>query len=319
MLAILSSPESFQKKNEMNKIRAIIKEDGSGIIHYEVKNFSDIGEALSRFNQCDVSAIIIVGGQAISSATFEYMIDKKPFGKKNIPISVLSGGNERFISQSFGATAPHVYVDLKNILKKHRAGTLLDHLVKTPLMKVEGVMHIGKLYGLYFCTGEIIERKSLFQRILYRSGLKQTVQNYTTILSLLYKAYVGSRMSGDVEDMIRINRNQRGAVVSRYFMVIISSLDWIFLGTKFPAKKGADTLNFLSVENTKDAILKTGKRLLKGSYKEAMLPGHIITEVEHSRLVFKKNFVVDGCFYETDRSGELLITASEKLTFIRLD
>ena len=102
-------------------------------------------------------------------------------------------------------------------------------------------------------------------------------------------------------------------------MVIISSLDWVFLGTKFPAKKSAETLNFLSVENTKDAIRKTGKRLLKGGYKEAMLPGHIITEVEHSRLVFKKNFVVDGCFYETGLSGELLITASEKLTFIRLD
>ena len=319
MLAILSSPESFQKKNEMNKIRAIIKEEGSGIIHYEVKNFTDIGEALSRFEQCNVSAIIIVGGQAISSATFEYMIDKKPFGKKNIPISVLSGGNERFISPSFGATSPNVHIDLKNILKKHRAGTLLNHLVKTPLMKVEGVMHVGKLYGLYFCAGEIVEQKSLFQRILHRSGLKQTLQNYSTIVSLLYKAYIGSRMSGDVEDMIRINRNQRGAVVGRYFMVIISSLDWIFLGTKFPAKKSAETLNFLSVENTKDAILKTGKRLLKGGYKEAMLPGHIITEVEHSRLVFKKNFVVDGCFYETDLSGELLITASERLTFIRLD
>jgi hypothetical protein len=186
-------------------------------------------------------------------------------------------------------------------------------------MKVEGVMHVGKLYGLYFCAGEIVEQKSLFQRILHRSGLKQTLQNYSTIVSLLYKAYIGSRMSGDVEDMIRINRNQRGAVVGRYFMVIISSLDWIFLGTKFPAKKSAETLNFLSVENTKDAILKTGKRLLKGGYKEAMLPGHIITEVEHSRLVFKKNFVVDGCFYETDLSGELLITASERLTFIGLD
>jgi hypothetical protein len=319
MLAILSSPESFQKKNEMNKIRAIIKEEGSGIIHYEVKNFNDIVEALTRFKQCNVSAIIIVGGQAISSATFEYLIDKKPFGKKSIPISVLSGGNESFISQSFGATAPNVEDDLKNILKKHRAGSLLNHLVKTPLMKVEGVMHVGKLYGLYFCAGDIAEQKSLFQRILHRSGLKQTVQNYSTIVSLLYKAYIGSRMSGDVEDMIRINRNQRGAVVGRYFMVIISSLDWIFLGTKFPPKKSADTLNFLSVENTKDAILKTGNRLLKGEYKEAMLPGHIITEVEHSRLVFKKRFVVDGCFYETDLSGELFITSSEKLTFIRLD
>lgn len=319
MIAILSSPDSFQNKDEMNKVRKVIKQEGSGIIHYEVKNFSDIGEALSRFKECNVSAIIIVGGQAISSATFEYMIDKKPFGSERIPISVLSGDNERFISQSFGATSPHVHVDLKKILRKHKAGTLLNHLVKAPLMKVEGVMHVEKLYGLYFCAGEIVGQKSLFQRVLYRSGLKQTIQNYTTIVSLLSKAYMGSKSSDNVEDMIRINRNQRGAVVGRYFMVILSSLDWMFLGTKFPPKKKADTLNFLSVENTKDAILKTGKQLLKGSYSEASLPGHVVTEVEHARLVFRKQFVVDGCFYETDLSGEILITASDKLTFIRLD
>ncbi len=319
MIAILSSPESFQNKSEMDKIRNIIKQEGSGIIHYEVKNFMDIGEALARFEQCNVTAIVIVGGQALSSATFEYLIDKKPFGSRQIPIAVLSGDEDRFISQSFGATANHPHQDLHNILRKHSTGRLLDHVVKTPLIKIEGVMHVGKLYGLYFCTGEIISRKSLFQRTLHRSGIRQFIQNYMTIISLLYKAYIGTRGLRDMDDMIRINRNQRGAVVGRYFMVLLSSLDWIFLGTKFPVKKNADTLNFLSVENTKDAIINTGKRMLKGNYSEHMLPGHVITEIEHARLVFNKQFVVDGCFYETDLSGELLISAAEDLTFIRLD
>ncbi len=319
MIAILSSPDSFQNKNEMDKIRRIIKEEGSGIIHYEVKNFMDIGEALSRFKQCDVSAIVIVGGQALSSATFEYMIDKRPFGAAKIPIAVLSGDEERFISQNFGAVAAHAHQDLQNILRKHKSGVLLTHLVNTPLIKVEGVMHVGKLYGLYFCAGEIISRKSLFKRVLYRSGFKQVLQNYMTIIKLLYKSYLGSKKSDDIDEMIRINRNQRGAVIGRYFMVLLSSLDWMFLGTKFPVKKKEKSLNFISVENTKDAILNTGKRLLKGSYGNQMLPGHVIAEIEHARLVFNKKFVVDGCFYETDLSGELLISTADDLTFIRLD
>ena len=319
MIAILSSPDTFQNKSEMEKIRNIIKEEGSGIIHYEVKNFMDIGEALSRFQQCNVNAIVIVGGQALSSATFEYMIDKKPFGTAQIPISVLSGDDEKFISQSFGATSNHPHKDLKHILLKHKTGRLLDHLVKAPLIKVEGVMHIGKLYGLYFCAGEIVSRKSLFKRTLHYTGIRQVIQNYTTIISLLYKAYLGTRHSDDINDMIRINRNQRGAVVGSYFMVLLSSLDWIFLGTKFPDKHKSETLNFLSVENTKDAIINTGKRMIKGNYGEKLIPGHVITEIEHARLVFNKQFVVDGCFYETDLSGELLISAAEDLTFIRLD
>lgn len=319
MLAILSSPDSFQKRNEMEKIRNVIKNDGSGIIHYEVRNFNDIGEALKRFNQCGAVAIIIVGGQAISSATFEHIIDNKPFGDKQIPISVLSGGDDSFTAQSFGAFDSDICNDLKNILKKFNAGNLLNHLVKLPLMKVEGVAGVGKLYGLYFCTGEIIDQKSLFQRILHKSGLKQTFQNYTTIASLLYKAYVGSKSSDNVDEMIRINRNQRGAVVGRFFMVNITSLSWIFLGTKFPPRKSADTLHYLSVENTKDAIMQTGKQLMKGAYGENFIAGHTLTEIEHARLVFNKNFVVDGRFYETDASGEVMVSASEKLTFIRLD
>ncbi|MCC3860639.1 hypothetical protein [Pseudemcibacter aquimaris] len=319
MLAILSSPDSFQKRNEMDKIRNVIKNEGSGVIHYEVKNFDDIGEALTRFNQCGITSLVIVGGQAIASATFEHIIENKPFGDYDVPISVLSGTADSFTSQSFGATSTNITADLATILKKHNAGTLLNHLVKLPLMKVEGVAGVGKLYGLYFCTGEIVEQKSLFERILHKSGLKQTIQNYTTIASLLYKAYVGSKLSDNVDEMIRINRNQRGAVVGRYFMVNITSLSWIFLGTKFPPRKNADTLHFLSVENTKDAIMQTGKQLMKGAYGEAFLPGHTLTEIEHARLVFHKNFVVDGRYYETDEAGELLITASEKITFIRLD
>ena len=119
--------------------------------------------------------------------------------------------------------------------------------------------------------------------------------------------------------MIRINRNQRGAVVGRYFMVLLSSLDWIFLGTRLPHRHKANSMNFLSVENTKDAIMSTGKRMMKGSYGERMLPGHVMAEIEHARLVFNKKFVVDGCFYETGSSGELLISAAENLTFIRID
>lgn len=319
MIAILSSPESFQNKGEMEKIRNIIKEEGSGIIHYEVKSFNDIGEALISFKQCNVSAIVIIGGRALSSATFEYMIDKKPFGKTQIPISVLSGDEDRFISQSFGASSAHAYQDLQKVLRKHKADNLLDKLISAPLIKIEGVKQVGKLYGLYFCTGEIVSRKSLFKRTLYRSGIKQVIQNYTTIIKLLYKAYISSKSSGDLENMIRINRNQRGAVMGSYFMVLLSSLDWIFLGTKFPQKKKENSINFLSVENTKDAILHTGKRMIKGNYQESMLPGHVITGVEHARLVFNKQFVVDGCYYETDLSGELLISIAEELTFIRID
>jgi len=180
-------------------------------------------------------------------------------------------------------------------------------------------MHVGKLYGLYFCTGEIISHKSLFKRTLHRSGIKQILQNYTTLFSLLSKAYIGSIKSDDIDEMIRISRNQRGAVVGRYFMVLISGLDWMFLGTKFPGRRKENSLNFISVENTKDAILNSGKRILKGSYGNSTMPGHTITEIEHARLVFNKPFVVDGCFYETDLSGELLITTSEALTFIHLN
>lgn len=318
MIAILSSPESFHNKNEMEKIRNVIKEEGSGIIHYEVKSFKDIGEALSRFNQCSVTAVVIIGGQALLSATFEYMIEKKPFGSAQIPLSVLSSDDERFISQSFGAVSSHAHQDLKNILHKHKGGRLLDHQVRVPLIKVEGVKHVGKLYGLYFCAGEITNLRSLFKRIIYKNGIRRLIQNYTTILSLLYRAYMSSKMSDDITDMIRVNRNQRGAVVGRYFMVLLSSLDWIFLGTKFPDTNIASTLNFLSVENTKDAILNTGKEMIKGQYGERMLPGHVITVIEHARLVFNKSFVVDGCFYETGLNDELLISTTENMIFIHL-
>jgi hypothetical protein len=317
MIAILSSPDTFQKKGEMDKIRSIIN-DGSGIIHYEVKNFHDIGEALDKFQQCKVSAIVIIGGQAISSATFEYLIDNNPFENKKIPIAVLSGDDGRLISQFFGSTSNAAYLDLAKVLLKHQAGRLLDSVFEIPVMKIEGVKHIDKLYGLFFCTGDVIKKKYLFNGIIHRSGIRQVIQTYKTIFSLTYKAYLQSYKSDKIDNMIRVSRNQRGAVVCHYFMVMLSSLNWMLLGAKLPQHKKYNTMSFMSIENTKDAILNTCKRLLKGNYNDAALPGHVVTEVDHARLVFKKQFVVDGCYYETDDNGELQITVADKLSFIQL-
>jgi hypothetical protein len=317
MIAILSSPDTFQKKGEMDKIRSIIK-DGSGIIHYEVKNFHDIGEALDKFQQCKVSAIVIIGGQAISSATFEYLIDNNPFDNKKIPIAVLSGDDGRLISQFFGSTSNVAHQDLAKVLLKHMAGRLLDSVFEIPVMKIEGVKHIGKLYGLFFCTGDVIKRKSLFNGLIQRSGIRQIIETYKTILSLSYRAYLQPYKSDKIDNMIRVNSNQRGAVVGHYYMVMLSSLNWMLLGAKLPQHKKYNTMSFLSVENTKDAILSTCKKLLKGYYDDIPLPGHVITEVDHTRLVFNKQFVVDGCYYETDDNGELQITVADKLSFIQL-
>jgi len=58
--------------------------------------------------------------------------------------------------------------------------------------------------------------------------------------------------------------------------------------------------------------------MLRGNYDGIDHAGNIIAEIQHARIVLKTPFVLDGSYYEADSSGELFVTVTDSLKFIRL-
>lgn len=317
IIAILSSPSSFRENGEMEKIRDVIS-GGSAIFHYEVEKHKDIAEALTRFQQADVEAIIIVGDRALTSAIFEHIIEKDIFKGSDIPLAILPAGDNNMVAGNLGATRSEPHIALKILLQQHQKGDLLDRVIEYPLIKLEGVRGVGSLYGLFFCAGEIIKRKEIFKGKIARKGLFYHLRNWMTIIPLIQKAYMNALAKNKFEDAIRVNRNQRGAVVGQFFMLLITTLDRAFLGVAVGSEKGHDKAHFISVENTPKAIVETGKLMLRGSYDGIDHAGNIIAEIQHARIVLQSPFVLDGSYYEADVSGEIFVTVTDSLKFIRL-
>lgn len=317
IIAILSSPSSFTKNEEMDKIRAVIA-NGSGIFHYEVEKHKDIAEALTRFRQVDVDAIVILGDRALTSATFEHIIEKDMLKDTDIPLAILPAGDNNIVAENLGAICSEPHRALKNFLQDHKQGKLHDRITECPLIKVEGVRGIGYLYGLFFCAGEMLKRKNMFKRKISGRGLFFHMRNWLNIIRLVQSAYRDALGKNKLEDAIRINRNQRGAVVGRFFMVLITTLDKAFWGVSIGQDKRRDRAHFISVENTPNAIMGTGKLMLRGKYDGIDHAGNIIAEIQHARIVLKTPFILDGSYYETDDAGELFFTVTDSLKFIRL-
>lgn len=315
IIAILSSPSSFAHNGEMEKIRTIIA-SGSGIFHYEVEKHKDIAEALTRFQQANVEAIVILGDRALTSATFEHIVEKNLLKGMDIPLAILPAGDNNIVAENFGANHPEPHLALKSLLEKHQKGNL--PVTEIPLIKLEGVRGVGYLYGLFFCAGEVIKQKNLFKRKIYGKNLFKGFRNWLNILILIQSAYRRSMGKNKLEEAIRINRNQRGAVVGHFFMLLITTLDKSFWGVSTPHNKQQDKAHFISVENTPKAILATGKLMLGGKYDGIDHVGNIIAEIQHARIVLQTPFVLDGSYYETDETGELFVTVTNRLKFIKL-
>lgn len=321
IIAILSSPSSFKGGNEMENIRAVVAA-GSAIFHYEVEKHKDIAEALMRFQQADVDAIVILGDRALTSAVFEHIIEKDMLKGADIPLAILPAGDNNVIAGNLGATQPEPHMALKTLLTLHRKGNLLDRVTEYPLMKLEGVRGVGYLYGLFFCAGEIIRHKKIFEGKISGRGLLFHLRNGFNIIRLIQNAYLGAMSKTSLEDAIRINRNQRGAVVGHFFMVLMTTLDkalWgISIGPDEDHGKRQGKAHFISVENTPKAILETGKLMFRGRYDGIDHMGNIIAEIQHARIVLQTPFVLDGSYYEADETGEIFITVTDSLKFIRL-
>lgn len=329
IIAILSSPSSFAENGEMDRIRSVIA-SGSGIFHYEVEKHKDIAEALTRFQQADVEAIVILGDQALTSAIFEHIIEKEMLKDRDIPLAILPAGDNNIVAGNLGATQTEPHLALKTLLEHHQKGDLLTRVTDYPLIKLEGVRGIGYLYGLFFCAGDIIKQKRVFQRKISARGFLYRMGTGLNVITLVQKAYRNAMRKFSLDEAIRINRNQRGAVVGHYFMVLITTLDQAFWGISIgpEAKSGGqsvdplgrrqDKAHFISVENTLQAVLETGKLMLRGNYNGIEHAGNIIADIQHARIVLETPFVLDGSYYETDEAGELFVTVTDRLKFIRL-
>ena len=301
----------------MEKIRTLIAK-GSGIFHYEVEKHKDIAEALTRFSQVDVEAIVIIGDRALTSATFEHIVEKNILNGADIPLAILPAGDNNMVAENFGARQPEPHKALKKLLDYHQQETLQDKVTECPLLKLEGVRGVGYLYGLFFCTGEIIKQKHLYEKKISGKGIFYCFRNWINIIALTQMAYRDAMGGHSLEDAIRVNRNQRGAVVGNFFMLLITTLDRAVLGVSIGQNKRQDKAHFISVENTPKAILETGKLMLRGNYDGIDHAGNIIAEIQHARIVLKTPFVLDGSYFEADEGGELFIAVTDSLKFIKL-
>ena len=333
IIAILSSPSSFMENDEMDKIRAVIA-DGSAIFHYEVERHKHIAEALARFEHAKVDAIIILGDRALTSAIFEHIIEKDILKGVKIPLAILPAGDNYIVAESLGAIHAQPHMALKNILQIHKRGELLSRTYNYPLIKLEGVRGVGSLYGLFLCAGHITKKTKIFKDKISKKGILYRLRNWVNILLLIKNSYAAAMGKKNLEDAIRVNRNQRGAVVGHFFMLLITTLDKTFWGVSIgrddqvndegnkeqqnPQHKPLDKAHFISVENTPQAVWETGKLLMRGNYGGINHAGNVIAEIQHARLVLNTPFVLDGSYYEADDTGELFISVTEHMPFIKL-
>lgn len=301
----------------MEKIRAVIA-GGTAIFHYEVEKHKDIAEALMRFQQAEVDAIVIIGDRALTSAIFEHIIEKNIFKGVDIPLAILPAGDNNIVAENLGATRSEPHMALKVLLRDHQKGNLLNRVTDYPLIKLEGVRGVNYLYGLFFCAGDIIKRKRIFKGNISRKGFFYALRNWFNIMRLIQNAYFVAMGKSSLEDPIRINRNQRGAVMGNFFMVLITTLDKAFWDVSIGQERRKDRAHFVSVENTAKAVVKTGKLMLRGNYDGIDHVGNIIAEIQHARVVLQTPFVLDGSYYEADETGELFISITDCLKFIRL-
>ena len=317
MIAILSSPSSFQENGEMDKIRKVIS-SGSGIFHYEVEKHKDIAEALTRFQQAAVEIIIILGDRALTSATFEHIIEKDQLKVRDIPLAILPAGDNNIVAENLGALYSEPHRALKDLLDKIKRSGFSDKVTELPLIKLEGVRGIDYLYGLFFCAGEITKQKGLFHRAVSGVGLFARLRNWIETLAMVQSSYRRAMAKNRLEDAIRINRNQRGAVVGHFFILLITTLDKSFRGVSLRPQMSRDSAHFLSVENTPESVLQTSKKMLRGQYDGSDMIGHVITEVKHARIVLKSPFILDGSYYQAGKTGEVFVSVTNRLKFIKL-
>ncbi len=313
LVAVLTNPKSTRNVSALEKVRAVI--DGyNGVFHFEINDVADIPLALKRFADYGADLLVINGGDGTIQATFSSMINDQPFDNAP-PIAVLPAGQTNMIAEDLGAGSPRPHVYLRRILDLAAQGDFADHIVDRHILKVEGIPGHPPLYGMFLGTAGIIEGIKICRRRIYPLRLPNVLSHAAAVILVTFGALTGGRGVGGRPSPIQVHLDNRGMVMGRYYILVVTTLERLILGFRPFSDEGKGALKFLSVETGGWTFVRSAWLALTNRIKSAAIPGLTARNAKTVRLRLHTPVTLDGELFDIDLDQDLTLSSDAKLRF----
>jgi len=316
-VGILHNPLSGRNKRKPHLFQDVLSQHPE-VAKANIRTPTDILEALKRFAQGQVDCVVVNGGDGTVQATMGALFHHRPFAVMPC-VAVLPAGTANLIAGDvgLGKFAPNT---LAQLLSEAQSSTPILSIESRPILRIRFPEDREPLHGMFFGAGAIYHGTQLGLQTKQSIGRLGEWGASLILVKFLLALATGSR-KGLHPIMVRVGVGETALLQDEYLMLMVTTLDRLFLGMKPFWSHACGSLHYTSLRVPYRYLWRVLPTLLRGNPHAlaTVTHGYVSENLSEMHMVFDSGFVLDGEIYESSMPQEPLVLDSPgELTFVRL-
>jgi diacylglycerol kinase (ATP) len=316
-VAVLSNPLSELNKRGMADIEACLA-GRPDVIHVVFEPGLDLAEVLADLARREVGLLVVNSGDGLVHGLLGALFAGGNFAAPP-PLAIMPRGMTNMTAADVGVGGRDART-LASVLDIVRRGEVDRHLVRRQVFKVD--YDPGKLpeRGMFFGAAGIYDAIQLCTGQVHTQGLKGAWANAATLLTILGRALVrGPAAAGLGGDAIGVGLGGAALETRPRTLVLATTLDRLVLGSRPFWGTGEAPIHFTVFDHPATGLVRHTKQILWGGKTRTLPdPPYFSAGAARVELELERQFTIDGEFFQPAPGYKVLITAEDKVRFLKL-
>jgi hypothetical protein len=316
-IGLISNPQSQRNRRGLDEIETVVA-SAPDVIHVATDGCEVLDDVLKEFARQGVGVVLISGGDGTVQSVLTRLFEA-PLFERTPYVAILPRGMANTTAADLGLRG-RAAAALARLIGACRAGTIAEHAVERPILRVENIQGAPPQRGMMFGAGAIPDAIELCCREVYARGLKGKFGMSVTLAGLLLGGLLGRRSNGVLRshaigvalDGGRERRTDR-------LLVLATTLDRLMLGSRPFWNFDRQPIRYTSIAYPPEHLLRSAPKVLYGWRRQALRPD-VYDSQGASRLAVRVEgpFTVDGEMFHPLPEQPVVITAADSARFVRL-
>lgn len=316
-VGLLSNPLSGGNRKGLAAIHRAL--DGQEhVIHHTVQTPEEVAAAIADCADRNVDIIGVNGGDGTIQAVLTALLHQQLFERMPL-LALLRSGTDSVIPGDVGLRGTREE-GLRKLLNWTRLRDGSNVIVKRPIMRVQPAPNQEPRYGMIFGAAIVYQATLFCHRRIHSIGLRGGLAPGLTLARFLLAVLSKNRKY--VRPVpITIGLDQNPPQQHDFLVVVISTLERLFLGIDPFWGTGTGPLRFSAVADRPKHILRALPALVRGhTYRHATPEnGYYSNNAHKVELTMNTRFTLDGQIYTPDpQLGPVVVENGGQASFLRL-
>lgn len=318
-IGLLNNPLSGGNRSGLQKIRKAAATAYPEVFQREVQTPTDVAETLADFAGQEVNLLVINGGDGTVQAALTAIFHMNFFETMPMLAVLRSAGTTSMIAGDIGLKGSRDSA-LQKLFGWARTGDGRATIMPRPVLRVRIPAKTEPIYGMFFGAAAIYQATHFCLQKVYAKGVRGELGAGVALARFLLAVVLKDRKVVSAVP-ITIRLNQKSAQQQKYLLVLITTLQRLFLGLRPFWGSEPKPLHYTAVGSRPQYFLRALPSLMRGRQGRWVRPdnGYTSHNTDAVQLTLKSGFNLDGELYTPDCSrGPVKVSYGGHASFLQL-